>query len=669
MTRTYQSGDEPVPGMRLINYLGQGGIGVVWKASAPGGTEVALKFISLGAARGLKEFSALRLMKRIRHPNLMPVIAYWMRDAHGRLIEQDTADVDELKRLVTPISPLQATVDLDEVAAARPVELIVAMGLGDRDLAYRLQECQRAGLAGIPADELLDYMTEAAKAIDFLNSPRHDLGEDPVGIQHCDIKPFNIMVVGDAVQVCDFGLAQAVGDIRSTSTSSGTIAYVAPELLDKNEPSRATDQYSLAVTYYELRTGRLPYHSDVFAEVLKLVMRGELDLTALPEGERDVIRRATALDPAARFPTVMDMVRALRHAVSRNGDALPEPRVRNIRATVVDHLAKTQPAIQLPVTAELVPDEHVDEPRGAGGLVKGVVAFVVVIACSALITWGTWRALPQHVPADALSTARQQIAARQYQQAIPVLDELIAADGHDAAEAYLLRGTCYLELNDASRAEADLSEAVRRRGDDFRAYSRRAKARLNAGYPESAIDDYTKALEIQPAAADYHGRGVARAKRDQHQQAHDDFTAALKLAPDNATEIYEVRAFVAEKLGRSEAFDRDLHAHQVLKAHDEVRTDHEWLDRLAEIFGIDRKDTVALTSRAIATVESICQDSQFQQAGQLDLLAMLYASRGDYELAIKHATAAVKLAGPDERPMFEARLRRYEQHQPFVRDA
>ncbi len=382
-----------------------------------------------------------------------------------------------------------------------------------------------------------------------------------------------------------------------------------------------------------------------------------------------MIRRATALDPAARFGSVTEMVRALRHAVNRDGDALPEPRVNNVRATVVDHLAKTRRTMQLPVTAELVPEQDAEESRGSSGVVKALVAFVVVIACSALITWATWRALPQASPPDLLNLAKQHIATKHYQQAIPLLDELVAADGDDAAEAYLLRGTCYLELNDASRAEADLSEAVRRRGDDFRAYSRRAKARLTAGNHDSAIDDYTKALEIQPAAADYHSRGLARIDRQQFQQAHDDFTVALKMAPDNAVDIYEIRAFVAQKLGRSEAFDRDLHAHQVLKAHGEVRTDPEWLDRLAEIFGMDRKDSVALTSRAISTVESICQDSQYQQAGQLDLLAMLYASRGDYELAIKHATAAVKLAGPDNRPAFEARLRRYEQHQPYVRGA
>ena len=70
-----------------------------------------------------------------------------------------------------------------------------------------MAECQAQGLDGIPVDELLRYMEEAAKGIDFLNSPRHDLGEGPVAIQHCDIKPANIMLTGDSVMICDFGVA------------------------------------------------------------------------------------------------------------------------------------------------------------------------------------------------------------------------------------------------------------------------------------------------------------------------------------------------------------------------------------------------------------------------------------------------------------------------------
>ena len=54
-----RAGDQPVPGFRLVEYLGRGQFGDVWKASAPGGPFAALKFISLSGKKGAKEFRAL----------------------------------------------------------------------------------------------------------------------------------------------------------------------------------------------------------------------------------------------------------------------------------------------------------------------------------------------------------------------------------------------------------------------------------------------------------------------------------------------------------------------------------------------------------------------------------------------------------------------------------
>lgn len=71
----YCPGDYPVPGYRLFESLGRGNFGEVWLASAPGGMEVALKVIDLSGREGAKEFEALQRVKRIHHPNLVPVFA------------------------------------------------------------------------------------------------------------------------------------------------------------------------------------------------------------------------------------------------------------------------------------------------------------------------------------------------------------------------------------------------------------------------------------------------------------------------------------------------------------------------------------------------------------------------------------------------------------------
>lgn len=298
MARAYKPGDEPVPGYRLTRFLGRGGFGEVWHATAPGGTEVGFKIIDLSERTGLKEWRAVQRVKKIRHPNLTPILALWLRDKDGNLLEE----VD---------------VDPGSDSRHRPTEMYFAMGLGDKSLLDRLKECKDQGLSGIPVAELLNYLEDAARALDHLNSPRHDLGYGPVAIQHCDVKPQNILVVGDAAQVCDFGLARVLGDNRSTTNAAVTLAFAAPELLEEGKPSNATDQYSLAMTYFYLRTGTLPFSRNDANSVILEALEGRIDLSRLNSAEQQVIRQALARKPSSRFPTCLDMARELRRAVEQ----------------------------------------------------------------------------------------------------------------------------------------------------------------------------------------------------------------------------------------------------------------------------------------------------------------------------------------------------------------
>lgn len=66
-----QPGMEPVPGYRLTKWLGRGGFGEVWQATAPGGLPVALNFVLLSPHRTRTELRALDIIKRVRHPHLL----------------------------------------------------------------------------------------------------------------------------------------------------------------------------------------------------------------------------------------------------------------------------------------------------------------------------------------------------------------------------------------------------------------------------------------------------------------------------------------------------------------------------------------------------------------------------------------------------------------------
>jgi hypothetical protein len=136
------------------------------------------------------------------------------------------------------------------------------------------------------------------------------------------------MLLGESAQICDFGLAHILDQDGARMTgagqATGTIAYMSPECAD-GKPTGASDQYSLAITYYEMRTGELPFSPEDRRSLLSLVAahrEGRLDLTRLDVPEREVIARATSVTPETRFASAMEMVQALRRAVGREGSTI-----------------------------------------------------------------------------------------------------------------------------------------------------------------------------------------------------------------------------------------------------------------------------------------------------------------------------------------------------------
>jgi serine/threonine protein kinase len=90
-----------------------------------------------------------------------------------------------------------------------------------------------------------------------------------------------------------------------------TLAYAAPEVF-RDEVTRWTDQYSLAVTYYRLRVGRLPFKDNLGPmEMMQAHTTGALDFSAVPEPERTVLNKACALEPPKRFDCCGEFVAAL----------------------------------------------------------------------------------------------------------------------------------------------------------------------------------------------------------------------------------------------------------------------------------------------------------------------------------------------------------------------
>src|SRR5262245_19295225 len=280
---------EPIPGYRLIAPLGAGGFGEVWKCEAPGGLFKAIKFVH-GGDGGLlgndvssaeQELRALQLVKSIRHPFLL-------------------------------------SMDRVEIVGG---ELVIVIELADKSLHDLLVESQAAGAQGLPRVDLLLYLREAAEVLDLMNLE--------CGLQHLDIKPRNLFLVSGHVKVADFGLVNCVtnfpgGTDGSSATNPAdpgegatpiqlgafTPLYASPECF-AGRISLFSDQYSLAIVYCELLTGKLPFPGKNPRQLMVQHTTSEPDLSALPEGDRPLVARALAKDPRQRFPSSLAFVRAL----------------------------------------------------------------------------------------------------------------------------------------------------------------------------------------------------------------------------------------------------------------------------------------------------------------------------------------------------------------------
>ncbi len=257
----------------FIRKLGQGVFGEVWLAKKKtSGIEKAIKILLQASDHeaAIRELRSLELIKNLRHPYLLATEDFWISGDR----------------------------------------LHVVMELAEGTLRGRMKEYQADGLPGIPEPELFRFFAEAAEGLDYLHEQK---------ITHRDVKPDNILILRGHAKVADFGLARMQDQIMSQmSVFAGTPAYMAPEVWG-GEGGPASDQYSLASTYVELRQGKSALKLGPLPEMMIAHLDGIFHFADfIPEAEQDVLRRAMAKNPEDRYANCNFFMEALAMASNRS---------------------------------------------------------------------------------------------------------------------------------------------------------------------------------------------------------------------------------------------------------------------------------------------------------------------------------------------------------------
>lgn len=171
----------------------------------------------------------------------------------------------------------------------------------------------------LPIPIAIRCVVDTLYGLDYAHKLRGDHGE-PLGLVHCDVSPHNMLVGVDGVtKLADFGVARTREEDGEEFVLRGKPEYAAPELIRGEQVRPETDAYSAGAVLFRLVTGTAAFSGETEAEIVDKIIRTCAPAPSsikpdLPRWLDEFCAQALAHDIASRFPSCLEMARALERS-------------------------------------------------------------------------------------------------------------------------------------------------------------------------------------------------------------------------------------------------------------------------------------------------------------------------------------------------------------------